>query len=108
MCVSSYEIHSGRKRGARTVYAWTVGLDGGGEGINNPPFPLFALLRPVDMNRSATSRPRPVHYWRWLVIAACIGWMAGNSHKAEVKSSKQEPGAAGAQVVHASTGQNGQ
>ena len=42
------------------------------------------------MNRyCCTSRPRPVHYWRWLVIAACIGWMAGNSHKAEVKPPKQ-------------------
>jgi len=72
------------------------------------PFPLFALLRPVDMNRSATFRPRPVHYWRWLVIAACIGWLAGNSHKAEVKSPQQGRNAAGAQVVQASTCQNGQ
>lgn len=60
------------------------------------------------MNRSAIPRPRPVHYWRWLVIAACIGWLAGNSHKAEVKSPKQGRSAAGAQVVHASTCQNGQ
>jgi hypothetical protein len=72
------------------------------------PFPLFALLRPVDMNRSATFRPRPVHYWRWLVIAACIGWLAGNSHKAEVKSPQQGRNAAGAKVVQASTCQNGQ
>ena len=71
-------------------------------------FPFVTLRRFIFMNRFAASRPRPVHYWRWLVIAACIGWMAGNSHKAEGKSPQQGRSTAGAQVVHASTGQNGQ
>lgn len=57
------------------------------------------------MNRTAASRPRPVHYWRWLVIAACIGWMAGNSHKADPKAPKQGLGAPDTAVAHAKVAQ---
>jgi len=35
-------------------------------------FRFFASYRATAMNRSAASRPRPMHYWRWLVVAACI------------------------------------